>query len=97
MVYIDDVVMAIQQLMESDFSVHQPRHSYNIMGFCLTPRKLEVQLKKMGFPVVVSYNPDYRQQIAESWPRTTNDQLAKKDWGWAPKFDLKRSVKRMLS
>lgn len=97
MIYIDDVIMAIQQLMETDFSVRQQAHSYNIMGFCLTPRKLEVQLKKLGFPVVVNYIPDYRQQIAESWPRTTDDQLAKKDWGWSPKFDLKKSVRRMLS
>ena len=97
MVYIDDVIMAMQKLMEADFSIHQRTHSYNIMGFRLTPRKLEDQLKKMGFPVVVNYNIDYRQQIAESWPQTIDDQLAKKDWGWTPKFDLKRSVKRMLS
>jgi len=97
MVYIDDVIMAIQQLMEVDFSAHQRAHSYNIMGFSLTPRKLENQLKKMGFPIVVNYSPDYRQQIAESWPRTIYDQLAKTDWGWSPKFDLERSVKRMIS
>ena len=97
MVYIDDVIMAIQQLMEADFSAHQRAHSYNIMGFSLTPRKLENQLKKMGFPIVVNYSPDYRQQIAESWPRTIYDQLAKTDWGWSPKFDLERSVKRMIS
>ena len=81
MVYIDDVIMTMQKLMEADFSTHQRTHSYNIMGF----------------PVVVNYNIDYRQQIAESWPQTIDDQLAKKDWGWTLKFDLKRSVKRMLS
>jgi nucleoside-diphosphate-sugar epimerase len=97
MVNIDDVIMAIQQLMGADFSAHQRAHSYNIMGFSLTPRKLENQLKKMGFPIVVNYSPDYRQQIAESWPRTIYDQLAKTDWGWSPKFDLERSVKRMIS
>lgn len=97
MVYIDDVIMAIQLLMGADFSAHQRAHSYNIMGFSLTPRKLENQLKKMGFPIVVNYSPDYRQQIAESWPRTIYDQLAKTDWGWSPKFDLERSVKRMIS
>ena len=97
MVYIDDVIMAIQQLMKADFSAHQRVHSYNIMGFSLTPRELENQLKKMGFPIVVNYSPDYRQQIAESWPRTIFDQLAKTDWGWSPKFDLERSVKKMIS
>jgi nucleoside-diphosphate-sugar epimerase len=97
MIYIDDVVIAIEQLMESNLSNQERAHSYNIMGFSLTPAMLESQLHKMGYPAEVHYAPDYRQQIAESWPRTTDDQLAKKDWGWSPKFDLKRSVKRMLS
>lgn len=78
MVYIDDVIMAMQKLMEADFSTHQRTYSYKIMSFRLTPRKLEDQLKKMGFPLVVNYNIDYRQQIAESWPQTTDDHLAKK-------------------
>ena len=97
MVYIDDVITAIQQLMEADLSQQKRTHSYNIMGFCLTPRKLERQLQKMGYPVEVNYKTDYRQEIAESWPRTIHDQLAKKDWGWCPKFDLERSVQRMIS
>jgi nucleoside-diphosphate-sugar epimerase len=95
MIYIDDVVIAIEQLMESNLSNQERAHSYNIMGFSLTPAMLESQLHKMGYPAEVHYAPDYRQQIAESWPRTIQDQFARDHWGWAPQFDLEKSIKQM--
>jgi nucleoside-diphosphate-sugar epimerase len=71
--------------------------SYNITGFSITPRQLLKEIIDNGFKLKVNYNPDFRQKIADSWPKKIDDSLSTIDWGWKPKFGLKESVKETLN
>ena len=96
MMYIDDAVSSAIQLMSTDKSKLSVKDSYNVAGFSVTPEILKTQILNNGFKIEVEYKPDFRQKIANSWPRKIDDSKAKNDWGWNAKFSLVDTVKRSL-
>ncbi|MBI5915503.1 MAG: NAD-dependent epimerase, partial [Bacteroidetes bacterium] len=70
--------------------------SYNHAGMSCSPKEIASALQREEPDLQVSYQPDFRQQIAESWPESIDDSQARTDWGWKPKFDLAAMTKDML-
>lgn len=96
MMYMDDAVKATIQLMEAPAEDVKVRSSYNLGGISFTPKELVDEIKKYVPELEVTYNPDFRQKIAESWPRRISDEAAQKDWGWKDGYDLQKMVKVMI-
>jgi nucleoside-diphosphate-sugar epimerase len=95
MMYMDDAVKATIDLMETDPENVKVRSSYNLGGISFTAAELTEELRKYMPELEVTYKPDFRQAIAESWPRKISDEQAAKDWGWKHEFDLEKMVKVM--
>ena len=72
------------------------RHIYNVTGMSFTAGELAAEIKKHIPEFTITYEPDFRQEIADSWPKSIDDSIARKEWGWDPKYDLKEMVKNML-
>jgi len=96
MMYMDDAVNATIQLMEAPEENIKVRSSYNLGGISFTAGELEEEIKKYIPELEVTYKPDFRQKIAESWPRRISDEAAQKDWGWKDEFDLEKMTKVMI-
>ena len=96
MMYMDDAVKATIQLMESDASKIKIRSSYNIGAMSFCPSEIAAEIKKHIPEFSMSYAPDFRQAIAESWPQSIDDTRAREDWGWNPDFDLAKMIKEIL-
>jgi threonine 3-dehydrogenase len=96
MIYIDDTLRATIELMEAPEDHISLRTSYNLAGLSFTPDELykAIQQKLPNFRM--GYLPDFRQDIADSWPASIDDTLAQYDWGWEPQFDLKKVTNDML-
>lgn len=62
-----------------------------------SPLELADEIKQHIPDFTINYQPDYRQQIADSWPQSINDKEARKDWGWHPEFDLKKMTNEMIT
>jgi len=96
MMYMPDAIRATIELMESDESKIKVRTSYNISGVSFSPKEIAAEIKKHIPGFTISYEPDYRQEIATSWPQSIDDSVAKKDWGWKPAFDLSALTTDMI-
>lgn len=96
MMYMDDAVKATIMLMEAPADKIKVRSSYNLGGISFTPKEIENEIKKYIPELKVSYKPDFRQAIAESWPRSISDEAAQKDWGWKHEYDLPKMVQVMI-
>lgn len=96
MIHISDAVESALQLMSVPKDVLKIEYPYNITSFSITPKVLEKEIVSNGFSLKVTYNPDYRQKIAESWPRKIDDTQSKIDWKWTPKFDLEKTIYQAL-
>jgi nucleoside-diphosphate-sugar epimerase len=96
MMFMDDAVEATIQLMEAPAEQVGVRSSYNLGGISFTPKELADEIRKYIPELQVSYKPDFRQQIAESWPRRISDEAAQKDWGWQQEYDLEKMTKLMV-
>lgn len=96
MMYMDDAVRATVELMEAPAEKVKIRNSYNLGGVSFTPEELAHEIKKHLPSFKLNYEPDYRQEIADSWPQSINDESALKDWGWKHEYDLKKIVALML-
>ena len=96
MMYMPDAIRATIELMEADARNITIRTSYNISGMSFSPKEITEEIKNHipGFKTI--YKPDYRQMIAESWPRSIDDSVARKDWGWKPAYDLTKMTAEML-
>lgn len=97
MMYMEDAVKAAIQLMEADSEMIKIRTSYNLAAVDFTPAELFEEIRKFYPGLKISYNPDLRQNIADSWPDSINDSHARQDWGWNHQFDLKMMVKDMVN
>ncbi|MBO0324357.1 NAD-dependent epimerase/dehydratase family protein [Muricauda sp. CAU 1633] len=97
MMYMDDAIRATIQLMESPAEHLTVRSSYNLGSMSFTPEDVAESIQKHISDFKISYAPDFRQKIADSWPSTIDDTQAKKDWGWKPEFDLDQTTSEMLS
>ncbi len=97
MLYMDDAVRGTIELMDADPSKLSIRSSYNLAGISFTPREIAEEIKKILPNFEISYSDnDPRQSIADSWPKSINDEQARNDWGWKPTFDLTAMTKNML-
>jgi nucleoside-diphosphate-sugar epimerase len=96
MMFMDDAIRATIKLMESNPEQLTVRSSYNLAAMSFSPAKIAKSIKKHIPEFKISYHPDFRQAIAESWPRSIDDSMAKKDWGWEPEFNLENTTVEML-
>lgn len=88
MMYMPDAIRATIELMEAPAHQLSVRTSYNLSGMSFSPQEIAAEIKKHIPAFSISYEPDYRQQIADSWPQSIDDSVARKDWGWKEEFDL---------
>ncbi|MFN4315096.1 MAG: NAD-dependent epimerase/dehydratase family protein [Chitinophagaceae bacterium] len=88
MMYMPDAIRATIELMEAPAHQLSVRTSYNLSGMSFSPQEIAAEIKKHIPGFSISYEPDYRQQIADSWPQSIDDSVARKDWGWKEEFDL---------
>ena len=96
MMYMPDAIRATIELMEADASKISIRTSYNISGMSFSPKEIASEIEKHIPGFSISYKPDYRQAIADSWPQSIDDAVARNDWGWKEEYDLERMTKDML-
>lgn len=96
MMYMDDAVKATIDIMEAKEEVIKIRSSYNLSAISFSPQELYDEIKKEMPEAKISYNPDFRQAIADSWPNSINDEEARKDWGWLHSFDITRMTTDIL-
>ncbi len=96
MMYMDDAVKATIELMEAPSEKILERSSYNISAMSFSPAEIAAEIKKHIPDFEIIYNPDSRQLIADSWPRSINDSNARIDWGWEPAFDLEKMTADIL-
>ena len=95
MMYMPDCLKATIDLIEADASRLKHR-SFNVTAMSFTPEEIANEIKKHIPEFEIEYKPDYRQEIAESWPRSIDDSVAREEWGWKPEYDLAAMVKDML-
>tara|TARA_X000000368_G_scaffold227579_1_gene179669 strand:- start:3691 stop:4653 length:963 start_codon:yes stop_codon:yes gene_type:complete len=96
MMYMADAIRATIQLMEAPYQQVKIRSSYNLAGISFTPKEIGKEISKHIPNFEISYNSDFRQKIADSWPCSINDDHARNDWGWQLKYDLKRITNDMM-
>lgn len=96
MMFMDDAIKATLQLMGADPSKLTVWSSYNLGGISFTPAQIAAEIKKHIPIFSISYKPDFRQGIANSWPGSIDDSVAQKDWNWKPSIDLGTMVEIML-
>jgi nucleoside-diphosphate-sugar epimerase len=97
MMYMNDAVAATIQLMQAKPADVKLRTGYNLAAIDFTPEEMALEIKKHIPDFKISYNPDFRQQIADSWPSSIDDSEARKDWNWKHKFDLSSMTIEMLA
>jgi len=97
MMYMDDAIRATLELMDAPAERVRERRSYNLAGISFTPAEMAAAIasRRPGFSV--TYAPDHRQAIANSWPRSIDDGAAHEDWGWTARYDLDGMVDEMLT
>ncbi len=96
MMYMPDAIRATIELMEAPADKISVRTSYNISGMSFSPREIGAEIARHVPGFEMMYNPDYRQQIADSWPQSIDDSVARRDWGWKEEYDLKRMTDDMF-
>jgi len=96
MMYMDDAIRATIELMQANEEKISIRTSYNLNALSFTPKELAEVIKKQMPSFEISYQPDFRQAIADSWPASIDDSLAQKDWNWKPAFDIEKMTIEML-
>lgn len=96
MMFMDDAIKATIDIMEAPGENLKVRSSYNLSAITFTPRELAAEIKKELPEFEISYQPDFRQEIADSWPSSINDSVAREDWNWNHEYDLPKLTKSML-
>jgi nucleoside-diphosphate-sugar epimerase len=96
MMYMDDAIRATIELMEAPIEKIKVRTSYNLTAISFSAEELAENIKKRIPDFICEYKPDFRQQIADSWPRSIDDSAARKDWGWNHKYNLDEMTDDML-
>jgi nucleoside-diphosphate-sugar epimerase len=96
MMFMPDAIKATIDLMEAPSEKLSLRSSYNIAGISFTPAILAKEIKKHIPEFEITYKPDFRQAIADSWPASINDDVARNDWGLNYEYDLAKMTEVML-
>jgi nucleoside-diphosphate-sugar epimerase len=96
MMYMPDCLKATIDLMNADFKTLKHHCDFNVGSMSFTVGDLAASIKKYIPEFQISYEPDFRQAIADSWPNSVDDTAARKEWGWAPSYDLDSMTRDML-
>lgn len=96
MMHMEDAIRATIEIMHAPAENIKIRGSYNLAGISFTPAQIAAEIRKHIPEFQISYKSDFRQQIADSWPQSINDDRAKKDWNWSEKYSLSSLVSNML-
>ena len=96
MIFMDDAIRATIELMKAPTENIKTRTSYNLDAMSFNPSEIFDEIKKLYPKFEIEYNPDFRQTIADKWPKSIDDSEAQKDWGWKPRFNLKSMTSLML-
>lgn len=96
MMYMPDAIKATIELMEAPAHKISVRHSYNVAGISFSPKEIAAAIQKHIPEFAISYKNDYRQNIADSWPQSIDDTVARQDWGWKHDYELDTMVADML-
>ena len=96
MMYMDDAVRATIELMDAPIDKMTVHSSYNLAAMSFIPAELACEIKKQVPEFEIIYSPDHRQDIADSWPDSIDDSIARRDWGWEAKFCIKKMTEEML-
>jgi len=96
MMYMDDAIAATIQIMQSPKEKIKIRSSYNLAAMSFTPTEIAAEIKKHIPEFTITYHPDFRQKIADSWPASIDDSSAREDWNWKHQFDISSMTKDML-
>ena len=96
MMYMPDAIRATIELMETPAEKISVHTSYNIAGISFSPGEIAESIKQHIPEFTISYKPDYRQTIANSWPQSIDDSIASNDWGWKPEYNLEKMTADML-
>ena len=97
MMYMPDAIRATIELMEAPKESVRERTSYNLSAISFAPKEIAAEIKKHVLDFAITYSPDYRQNIANSWPQSIDDTSARQDWGWRHEYDLAAITKDMLT
>ncbi len=96
MMYMEDAINGTINLMEADPKRLSIRTSYNFSGVSFSPEQLVKEIKKTSPEFIVKYQPNHTQAIADSWPQSIDDSIARKDWGWKPEYSLSKMTSEMM-
>ena len=96
MMHMEDAIRATLEIMHTPAENIKIRGAYNLAGISFSPKQIAEEIKKHIPDFTISYKPDFRQAIADSWPKSINDAEAQKDWGWNIHYDLPKLVENML-
>lgn len=96
MMYMDDAIRATVEIMQAPAEKVKIRSSYNLAAMSFTPKEIAAEIKKHIPDFTITYNPDFRQKIADSWPASIDDSSARDDWGWKHTYDLQNMTEVML-
>ena len=96
MMYMPDAIRATLELMEAPSENVRERGSYNLAGISFTPMQIAAAIERHISGFSLKCEPDYRQAIADGWPRSIDDRAARTDWGWRPQYDLEAMVQDMF-
>jgi nucleoside-diphosphate-sugar epimerase len=97
MMYMPDAIRATIELMEAPTERIRVRTSYNLSAMSFSPAEIAAEIGKHRPGFSISYKPDYRQSIADSWPQSIDDSVARTQWGWKHEYDLARMTSDMLA
>jgi nucleoside-diphosphate-sugar epimerase len=97
MMHMEDAIRATIEIMHAPSENIKIRGSYNLSGISFSPKDIAAEIKKHIPDFSITYKPDFRQAIADSWPKSINDQEARQHWGWKEKYDLSGLVNNMLA
>ncbi len=96
MMYMGDAIRATVEIMQAAPESIKIRSSYNLAAISFTPEEIAAEIQKQLPDFTITYNPDFRQKIADSWPASIDDSAARADWGWHHKFDLTKTAEVMI-
>ncbi len=97
MMFMDDAIKNTIKLMDADSDSLSLRSSYNMAGISFTPKQIAIEIQKYYPDFKITYKPDFRQAIANSWPASIDDNVARADWGLSDEFDIEKMSSHMLT